>query len=713
MRKIFSVIMALMFSVEMFGQRSVSGWVFGDDGVALPGANVSHGRGNGTITDREGHFSLIVSDENSPLTFSFIGYSPYECGLGALRGNDTIYLEADVLQMAQVVVTGTRTPRMIKDVPVQTRLISGSDIAKVDATNVEDLLQQEMPGVEFTYAKSQQVNMNLSGFAGQSVLFLVDGERMAGENVENIDFNRLDMSNVRQIEIVKGAASALYGSQANGGVINIITREPQEPFAIDANYRMAAHGENREGIKVILSNKKISNVLTANRYHIDNYDVDNGDGAQGLVFSTIYGNTNINIKDRITLSCGDRVSVVARASYFRRETERTMGAPERFYDFAGGVRLRARVSDNDDLELSYSFDEYDKSDYSELSGFNIRDYSNVQNIVRALYNHTLDNGSVITAGGDFMNDYLMNYYFADGAHEQRSVDGFLQYDWRISPRWEMVTALRYDYFGEQGVSRATPKVSVCCKPRPGWALRGSYGMGFRAPTLKEMYTDFDIQGMWYLRGNMDLRPETSHNWNLSAEYSRARYCLGAMAYFNDVSHRIATSNPAYDADNLRYIQYINLDGLKVWGGELQARRNWDCGFAAQVSYVYTHEQQQTESMSQYTPPREHSVCTRADYTRKFGKNYSLYLSLSGRLMSKVDSQEYVDMLDETKGTTICHCPAYTIWKFQANQKICGRFSVNLAVDNIFNYRPRYYYSNAPITTGANFMVGVCWRMGEE
>ena len=107
------------------------------------------------------------------------------------------------IDLGEVVVTGTRTPRLLKDVPVQTRVISSKDIEHTDATNIQDLLQTELPGVEFSYAMNQQVNMNLSGFAGQGVLILVNGERLAGETMDNVDFTRLSMSNVEKVEIVR------------------------------------------------------------------------------------------------------------------------------------------------------------------------------------------------------------------------------------------------------------------------------------------------------------------------------------------------------------------------------------------------------------------------------------------------------------------------------------------------------------------------------
>ena len=135
---------------------------------------------------------------------------------------DSIYKS---LELEQVVVTGTRTPKLLANTPVLTKLITADDIMKTDATNLRDVLQQVIPGIEFSYAMNQQVHMNFSGFGGQSMLILVDGERLAGETMDDVDFTRIGMDNVDHIEIVKGAASALYGSNAAGGVINIITKK--------------------------------------------------------------------------------------------------------------------------------------------------------------------------------------------------------------------------------------------------------------------------------------------------------------------------------------------------------------------------------------------------------------------------------------------------------------------------------------------------------
>ena len=705
-------ILILASALHCVAQGTVKGFVMDAEGP-MPGVNVAvKGTANGTITDPDGIFYLHYNNPNDVLQFSFIGYKTEVRTVAEILDADTVVMKMDDVEIEVCYFVDYRVERAMQKTAIPTRSIGVGDIKRADATNVEDLLQQELPGVEFTYAKSQQVNMNFSGFAGQSVLFLVDGERLAGENVDNVDFSRIDMSNVKRVDIIKGAASAVYGSSANGGVINIITNDPDRPLSVDVNQRFGAHGESRSGIKVAVSNKKIDNTFTFGRTSINHFDLKNGDEPEALVFSEFFASKTFNYKDVLNFRPSPSDKITARAGYFMRENVRTQGAPERYYDFSGGIRYHHSFGELDaptQLDLSYSFDEYDKSDYQELTRLNIRDYSNVQNSLKALLKnkHVFRDGTigVITVGADFMHDYLLNYYFSDKYHEQNTGALFAQYN-IISGNWDFVGAVRGDYFGDGDICRASPKFSVSYSPENRPIVRLSYGKGFRAPTLKERYTDFDIQGMWVLRGNRGLKAEDSHNFSLSADYSRWKYNFNVLVYYNSVSNRIATCNPRYDADGTRYIQYINLDGLRVFGGEVSANYVWSCGIRAKASYVYTHESKETASMSQYTPPREHSFNTSVSWEKRVNQSYKMDLMLSGRFLSSVWNEEYVDMLDESKGTRRNLCPAYTIWKLSSVHSLGKYLTVSLAVDNIFNYKPEYYYSNAPITTGANLMVGV-------
>ena len=617
----------------------------------------------------------------------------------------------------EVVVTGTRTPKFLKDVPIQTRVINAKELAKLDATNVQDLLQQELPGVEFSYAMNQQTHLNFSGFGGQGVLFLVDGERLAGETMDDVDFTRLNMDNVERIEIVKGAASALYGSQAAGGVINIITKRSQQPWTLQVNARYAKHNEQRYGASFGLNRKHLNNMLTAHFNRIDNYDVHSAANPATRIISTVYGDKTLNVRDQLVWSPTENFHLTGRAGYFFRETVRSADQPERYRDFTGGLRMNWSISERDELQASYAFDQYDKSDYQRITRLDIRDYSNVQNSFRLLYNHSFDGGDVLTVGSDLMHDYLYNINLNGETREQDSWDLFAQYDWRISDEWEAVGALRYDYFSDGKDSHVTPKLNVCYKPLPNLAIRAGYGMGFRAPTLKEKYYSFDMSGIWIVEGNADLKSEVSHNFNLSAEYTKGRYNLTASAYYNKVRNKLSTSAPYFKtaADKLPYLPYANLDDYNVCGGEIGVQAKWDNGFGARLTYAYTKEQMARDKdgnaiNNQYIPAREHAFNARLDYDCQLTKQYGLNIGLQGRVLSGVENVEYKNYYDVSQGTITVEYPAYTIWKLSLVQRIGKAVKVNAALDNLFGYKPKYYYLNSPITDGITFQIGLSIEM---
>lgn len=616
-------------------------------------------------------------------------------------------------ELQEVVVTGTRTPKFLKDTPIQTRVISSRDIARTDATNVQDLLQQELPGVEFSYSMNQQTHLNFAGFGGQGILFLVDGERLAGESMDDVDFSRLLMAGVERIEIVKGASSALYGSSAAGGVVNIITKNATEPWTLNVNARYAKHNDQRYGGVFALRSKHWSNAFSANYHSMDNYNVTSAPNPVTRVISTIYGERTVDFKDKLTWRPSDRLSVGARAGYFFRETTRTMNLPERYRDFSGGLRLDWLITKDDNLQANYSFDQYDKSDYQQLRHLDIRDYSNVQNTFRLLYSHSFGETAMLTAGADYMHDYLYNTYLTGAAREQDCYDVFAQYDWNITDKLEAVAAVRYDYFSDRQNSQFTPKLNLRYKPNRRLVLRAGYGMGFRAPSLKERYYNFDMAGIWIVEGNENLKAEKSHNFTLSAEYTRANCSLAVSAYYNNVINKLSTSAPYFKSleDKLPYLPYTNLANYKVFGGEVGLQGRWQNGISARLTYAYTKERLPKDKdgntiNNQYIPARAHALNASVDYDHQFTKRYGIYASLNGRVLSGTENVEFKNYYDVTEGTVKVEYPAYTMWKLSLTQRVGKAVSITTALDNLFNYRPKHYYLNAPLTDGITFQVGV-------
>ena len=271
------LLLGLLLAVDAAAQRRISGTVTGDRREPLTGATilVKEIAGLGAVTDTEGRYELRLPDKKEyTLTATYIGYFDAKQTLAADHGGVLDFqLNENPTLLEQVVVTGTRTPKLLKDVPIVTRVITESDIRRTDATNIGDLLQTELPGIEFSYSMNQQTSLNMAGFGGNSVLFLVDGERLAGETLDNVDYSRLNMDNVQRIEIVKGAASSLYGSNAVGGVVNIISRESQEPWSVNVNGRYGAHNEQRYGGSAGFNRGRFNSMTNVQYTSIDAIDL--------------------------------------------------------------------------------------------------------------------------------------------------------------------------------------------------------------------------------------------------------------------------------------------------------------------------------------------------------------------------------------------------------------------------------------------------------
>lgn len=616
-------------------------------------------------------------------------------------------------QLHEVVVTGTHAPRLLKDTPVQTTVISAEDIARADATDISELLPREIPGIEFSYAMNQQKHMNFGGFGGQSVLFLVDGERLAGETMDDVDFGRLGMTGVERVEIVRGASSAIYGSNAGGGVVNLITRAATRPWAVSAGARLGRHGEQRYNLLLQNRHKALGNTLSATFHDIRNYDVVSAPDPAARVFATVYGGRTLDVREQLTVDATDNLRLTARAGYYFRQLARTADNPERYRDYSAGLKGLWHISDKSQLELAYAFDQYDKSEYRRRTNLDIRNYSNVQNSLRALFVLTSANGHTLTAGADFVHDYLMNTRLDGDTRTQDNADAFLQYGLNAGERWEAVGALRYDYFSDGAMSRVTPRLSVRYRPVPRLNLRMSYGMGFRAPSLKERYYDFDMAGIWIVRGNPSLKPETAHNINISADYTRRNYNFTLTAYYNRITDRITTGLPYLEPgdEHQLYLNYVNLDGYSVAGVDAAVQARYKCGLSAKIAYSFNHERTARgkdgrPANNQYMPARPHSLTVRADWTHAFSKKYSLTACINGRVLSAVSNREYKDYYDIGAGTVSVSYPAYTIWRLSCTQTFYGRARLTLTVDNLFNYRPKYYYLNAPLTDGTNFLAGI-------
>lgn len=630
-------------------------------------------------------------------TFVFLGgvFCPF---LSSGTGYQVPDEDGGPSSLDEVVITATRTPKALKDVPVVTKVISAEDIKKADATNIQDLLTEELPGLEFGYAMNQETSLNMNGFGGNAVLFLVDGERLAGETMDNVDYNRMNLDNVGRVEIVKGASSALYGANAVGGVVNLITRESNEPWRAKVNSRFRNAGKEwRSGADLNFHMGKWNSNTNFQYMAVDRIPLTSPFDTESKIHE-IFGGSTLNVKERLTFRASDKVRFIARGGYFARKSDR-ITYTDHYKDYSAGLRSVIDFSPQQTLELSYSYDQYDKARSVGGTRTHDHDYSNRQNIAHILYTHYFGTNG-LTVGGDYMNDYLTTYQFLDNtSHSQNFADVFAQFDYNPLTWLNMIGSLRYDYFSASKEDALTARFATMFK-LPWISFRASYAGGFRAPSLKEMYMKFDMAGVQMIYGNPNLKPEKSHNLNLAIERNgqirsgmfRGSYSLTMSGYYNYYNSRITTTDAPANIYGEAGAVYCNEDGVRVSGLDITVRYRISMGIGISGSYNYLHTGGNTVD-SQFTQPRPHSATWRVDYDKRICRMYRLYAGISGRYLSKPISKY------DTDG-------AYSLWKFTLQQEFWKGINLSFVIDNLLDYKPEVYYWNSPLTTGRTYSVGL-------
>lgn len=707
-----------IFFVGVFGlltamtavSQVLQGRVLDDLGDPLPMATFQvRGLPKAAITAADGTFSYrFPRPGRYRVDVRFTGYETLSVELDMGRDTSVLWhMNPGQIQLDAVVVTGTRTPKMLKDVPVVTTVISSREIEKTGSLTIADVLQSEIPGVEFGRQMDGQVVMNMQGMGGTDILFLIDGERMAGESMNNIDYERLNMDNVERVEIVRGAGSALYGSNAIGGVVNIITKEAEEPWSLDVNARYGSNNEQKYGATLGFDREKFNSVTNLSYKSIDTYTLQDRDSAGDV--SIIYGGRNINANQSFRYDFLPGLYLKVRGGFYHRERDYSQTRKNRYMDGSAGAVLDYSVTGKAHLRLDYAFDLYDKFNFYPRAELLTHEYRNMQNTADLQFDYRFSETNILTVGAEYFNETLMSNQFdttADGNwmnYMAHTAVLFAQHDIRFREKWFLVYGARMDYTSPYRLPHLSPKLSLMYKIKPV-SLRFSYAGGFRSPSLKERYSNYDMggQGWFIIYGDPDLRPEKSQNVMLSLEYARKAASFTASGYYSYTRDKITTVyNQAQDT-----AFYRNVNRSHTAGFDANLMLKFPYGFGLKLSYAYVYDMQKEGGVN-VSYARPHTGVARFDY--HFGKDwYSLGVSLTGRVLSALNTVAATGE-ENPDGTLVyeqVRYPAYTIWKLNVNQRFLDAFNLNIGLDNLFNYKAQNYDLVSSVSPGLTFYVAL-------
>lgn len=646
--------------------------------------------------------------------------------------------------LREVVVTATGTEHLLRDVPVQTEVISRRQLEAYGGRSLEDILA----GLTASFAFNEDdmgSQMQMNGLGNSYILILIDGKRLHGDNGGENDLGLIDPARIDHIEIVKGAASALYGSDAIAGVINIITRKyDRDGLLIENTTRGGSHFDLRQHNSIGFAIGKFSSLTNFQLQHSNGWQNTATEAPSQTEFlitdsrnMTVNRHTNWQIQERIGLNISPELELYAEGSFYWKRIYRPSGkyaaVDVKTYDLhyknasaaiGGKWQPSERAIVTLDIDWNRHAYYYLFTDTTLVDGYdpwgNFTHYfpyfpgqSNLQSDQRRTMGHLkgifqLHERNRLSAGLEVRHDWLRAPMRVDngGTVTDDTEALYVQDEWGIGRKrgtthlLQFTGGLRLDRNRQAGL-HLTPKVSAMLSPTEWLRLRAAWSQGFKTPTPKEQHYRYvrEMSGTYLYLGNADLKPQTSNYGSLSAEITAGQWSVSVTGYINKVKDMITlVTIPNYRAPEEyqtqyelhRTRQYQNLDDARTLGIDFAFRyssREW--AFGGSYSYLDTDANQydsEHDRMKAVTidGTAHHKANCYVTWNHRFRRPYRLGIGIYGRASSK----RFYQLNGDGK--------AYHIWRLTSTHDIQSRaitsrgltLRAEAGIDNIFNYVDR-------------------------
>ena len=625
--------------------------------------------------------------------------------LSSAESSDNTSETESTTELEPVVVTATRTPQRLEDTPVITNLITRAEIEATGAENVGEVLEHTAGIIIHRDAHGDGVQ--LQGLDSEYVLILVDGEPQVGRIAGKLDMARLAVENVERIEIVKGATASLFGSDALGGVINIITRKATSPFSVQLSQSFEQNNALDSRGTLELQRNKLNALLTLSRNQRDPIDLDPSD-----LTTTIDGYANVTGSARTAYQLTPATNLVFSGQYFMQNQEGIsdsgsvvfdrLGDIENFsgslgiaHEFGNGTQRTPATLLTGKLYATRYDDESKviERETAAVSSQNI----NIQDLIKGevQFNMTVWEKHQLTLGGDIVLENLQSQRITGGERDIFTNSLFAQNQFRPISAFVFVIGGRLDNHSEFG-THFSPKLSAMYRVTDDFRLRFSYGQGFRAPDFKNLYLDFtNVTSGYQVLGNPNLQPESSHNWNLGVEYEISNGLLGKIhVYRNDLQNLIEAERIGQSAAGGSKFEYQNISSAYTEGTDIEVVIGSTGGFTSTLGYAYLRGADK-ESGLPLLSRSTHNGTLKLAYLHS---NSGVQVDLRGRYASQWGLYDDGDKVLEPEELA----PSYWIWNIRASKTLFKIFKASIGCNNIFDFKIPTFYT----FTGRSFYGGL-------
>ena len=595
----------------------------------------------------------------------------------------------------EIVVTASRTEQEVKETPSAVEVITRADIDKMGAETLAQALKLAI-GIDIQENAIVGNRSAIRGMNTNQTLILVDGRRVRTENtIETMNYyelQRINMDDVERIEIVRGAVSSLYGSEALGGVINVIRKRPakaQASLTLDWTTRQSDQG-------IRLDSGKIGKWAFSTSFkHMDVRQRGTNAG------SNMYGKKYFfNIDGRMDVAQNKWLDVFfdyLKEDLYMKDSL-TQGTSYDHDRFSTGVKYSGRDR-RGDYELQTYYTYFDKNQRTRnrasggLNSFDDMRYNSL--IFDGRRSMQIAPNHLLTLGGEYRKeDYEstrirgsrrktlegVTNQFGDSSMNYAAL--YLQDEWVASPRWLLIPSIRWDYNDVFG-SEVTGKLGTTYKINKGLRFKANVGTAYRAPTASELYFDWrhtpNARMDVHIIGSPNLKPEKSFNFDIGIEAERGK-TSGKLSYFHNKVEDLINTNPVitplpgFPPRMLATVTYQNVDSATIQGIELEAKQDLGSGFALRGLYTYLDAQDDKKNTRLMGRAR-HKASLQLSYDDpRHGWNATLW-------QDWLTDYRYTERI---RGVDVQKSASIGLMNFVVTKKFNDQFSAYLGVDNIFN-----------------------------
>lgn len=522
--------------------------------------------------------------------------------------------------LPKVTITATRNARPLDNLPLPVSIIPQEQIRGAGSLRLNDVLAEQ---TGLAIVSDHGTGLQMQGFNPEYTLILLDGEPLIGRTAGTLELSRIAVGNIEKIEIVKGPSSSLYGSEALAGVVNIITKKPQNQGIADLSLRYGANRTADLGFNYDVLGKKIGLSLFANRYQSAGYDLD-----PTTPVMTVDPFSNHTLQSRMTWKTGKKSQLSLSGRWFGEGQDQFVVLNTAAADPSPAVRGEGKVQDWNLLpiwnwyphkKLSLQFRNY----YSQYGTESELRYDNGE-----LYDQSFFKQRFIRPEGVATYQFLSNHTLTTGVgqvYEQvaairyedvesfQTTYGFAQYEWLPQGKIGLTTGLRYDRHSVYG-AQVSPKLGLQWNFNPTFRLNASVGRGFKSPDFRQLYLNFTntvagytVLGAAELRSGLsrlqeqgqildlfmdaatfgEIRPESSTAYNLGWRWMPVTQVkFSGNLFYNAVKDLIQTQAVARKTNGQSVFSYFNINQVFTRGLEADVSWQLKSWLSLNVGYQY-------------------------------------------------------------------------------------------------------------------------------